>query len=71
MKYCVIISLAVFLFSSCGPTAREKEVIEQAREDSMKAYEDMKRNAEEIATQQAAAQDTLKADTTVVTDSLK
>jgi hypothetical protein len=64
-------ALIIVALSSCGPTAREKEMMEQATADSLKAMEDMKRNAEDLATQQALAKDSLIPDSTAVADSIK
>ena len=67
MKKLMVIALLSTAIYSCGPSAEEKEKMEQASQDSMKAAEDMMRAAEAAA---VAAQ---AVDTVVTTsgDSIK
>lgn len=56
---------------SCGPTAEEKAKMDQAKEDSLKAAQDMQKAAEELAISQAMA-DSVKTDSSsVASDSIK
>ena len=58
MKKLMVLALLSTAIYSCGPSAEEKEKMEQARQDSMKAAEDMMRAAEEAAAMAAQAVDT-------------
>ena len=60
-KLLLIVAACAFLYS-CGPSADEKAKMEQARQDSINAAQDMMRNAEAAAAAQAQA-DTIPRDT--------
>jgi hypothetical protein len=70
MRLVTLSAIILLAVSACGPTAEEKAKMEQARQDSIRAAEDMRKAAEELAAQ-AAHNDTIAADTVLPADTVR